>query len=113
MFNIGDRVVINSKMGNNIIPIIGTIVERFAGRENYHNGDTELCYKAVSDNGEMYNNEWDYYFNEFDGDYDGLLARRILMHKENIKRLKQKIQPDIQKERKAIKLLQKQLKGRN
>lgn len=44
MFNIGDRVVINSKMGNNIIPIIGTIVERFAGRENYHNGDTELCY---------------------------------------------------------------------
>ena len=30
MFNIGDRVVINSKMGNNIIPIIGTIVERFA-----------------------------------------------------------------------------------
>lgn len=65
MFNIGDRVVINSKMGNNIIPIIDTIVER------------------------------------------------TLMHKENIKRLKQKIKPDIQKEMKAIKLLQKQLKVRN
>lgn len=53
MFNIGDRVVINSKMGNNIIPIIGTIVERFAGRENYHNGDTELCYNGDAGGGSV------------------------------------------------------------
>lgn len=103
---IGDKVSIYPKFAKGVvIPKIGTVIDGFWGRENYHNGDTSWCLEAVTSDGNSYSDEYDYYFYKFDGDYNALLQSNIKDYEEKIQRIKTKAQEDIAKEEANIRAL--------
>lgn len=95
-FEIGDRVTINHYYSESPIPVIGTIINKFWGRESRHNGDTSLCYEAVGNDGNTYTDEYDYFFAKYDGNYNNLVMRKISSYEDDVKKIKANCESDIE-----------------